>query len=231
MHNRNFKLPVKEQQLRRLFAQGNMQGVFSSIPKTKLHANREEIWTQCIQKVGEDAAVLLLEFGVYQGRSLKFWSRGFKSPSARMHGFDSFTGLPEDWNTKFTKGVFSANGKPPHIEDSRVSFHIGWIQNTLPKFIEQLRANEALPARMPIVVHIDVDLYSAALFILTTLWHFIPEYYVMFDEFGVDENLALSDFQTAYPIQVDFLGHTMNANAALPQQVFGHIKRNEYSPD
>ena len=123
------------------------------------------------------------------------------------------------------KGTFSTHGTIPNIDDKRVEFHVGWIQNTLPPFIQSMRAEPG----NAILVHIDVDLYSAALFILTTLWHFIDKCYVVFDEFGVDENLAFADFLTAYPADVRFFNHTFNPKFRGPQQVFCNVQRKEYA--
>ena len=42
-------------------------------------------------------APLYLEFGVFEGRSMRWWSRNLSEPGAKLVGFDSFEGLPEDW--------------------------------------------------------------------------------------------------------------------------------------
>jgi hypothetical protein len=84
-----------------------------------------------------DREVLYLEFGVYRGRSMRIWSRLLCNPRSKLHGFDSFEGLPESWVPGVEKGYFAMDGAVPLIEDSRVSFFKGWFSKTLPKYDAQ----------------------------------------------------------------------------------------------
>ena len=102
-------------------------------------------------------APLYLEFGVFEGRSMRWWSRHLSQPDARLVGFDSFEGLPEDWRPDVTSGHFRT-GKPPEIGDSRVSFQVGWFDETLPQF--------AVPDHDQLVINVDSDLYSSAATVL-----------------------------------------------------------------
>ena len=225
MSNDLINLPIRERQLRRIEALHNLKTRFSKVRQTPLAADRFGLWRSAIAEIGPSAPHLVLDFGVYQGRSTRFWADGFTHPDTRIHGFDSFEGLPEDWAGKMVKGTFSTGGAMPEIDDSRVAFHKGWIQNTLPPFLrsEQFDRNASL------VVHIDIDLYSAALFILSTMWHFSDRYFIILDEFGVDENLALADFASAFPVEIEFFGHTFDEKTGLPQQVFGRVTRTTYT--
>jgi hypothetical protein len=136
----------------------------------------------------------------------------FTSPGCRFYGFDSFIGLPERWtpNAKIDLGLgaFSQKGSPPDVSDSRVEFIKGWIQNTLPEFIH---SGQIAPSRTHLI-HFDADLYSATLFILTTLWHYLPEYYFMMDEYLNDEIVALRDFVSAFPVEIEFFGQFADKN-------------------
>lgn len=53
--------------------------------------------------------MLYLEFGVYKGESLRYWARELKHPDSKLHGFDSFEGLPKDFdvNGRYGKSAFN----------------------------------------------------------------------------------------------------------------------------
>eukprot|EP00884_Botryococcus_braunii_P014281 jgi/Botrbrau1/22854/Bobra.0065s0013.1 len=85
-----------------------------------------------------------LEFGVHKGTSLTLaanWRKQHCGPdSPHVHGFDTFTGLPEDWDhggnstLKFPKGAFSLDGNLPDVPDNTI-LHKGLFAETLPRFI------------------------------------------------------------------------------------------------
>ena len=123
----------------------------------------------------EGQAPLYLEFGVYEGRSMRWWSRNLSQPGAKLVGFDSFKGLPEDWRPGFPAGSFQVN-EPPQIDDSRVSFQIGWFEETLPRF--------TVPDHDQLVLNVDCDLYSSASTVLRWAEPYLrPGTLIYFDEF------------------------------------------------
>jgi hypothetical protein len=141
-------------------------------------------------------------------------------------GFDSFEGLPEDWVQPWgttPRGTFSMEGRPPALRDARVEFVRGWFQNTLYPFLADLKSAPA----GPVLVHYDADIYTSTLFILSTLWNPIPEYYFVFDEFLGEEIIALNDFSSAHPVELEFLCQT-NAGG-YPNQVFGRMRQVPYT--
>ena len=72
-----------------------------------------------------------------------------------IYGFDSFEGLKEDMIGGYAdnpKGTFNLDKQPPQLNNNCVPV-IGWIQNTLPKFISE---NKGLKINF---VHIDTDTY------------------------------------------------------------------------
>lgn len=121
-------------------------------------------------------APLYLEFGVFKGRSIRWWSDNLSQPDATLVGFDSFEGLPQDWRPGIASGHFRT-GKPPEIDDKRVSFQVGWFDETLPRFI--------VPDHDQIILNVDCDLYSSASTVLH--WaepHLRPGTLIYFDEFS-----------------------------------------------
>lgn len=117
---------------------------------------------------------LYLEFGVYRGRTIRYWASHLATPGARFVGFDSFEGLPENWQPNAPRGAFSV-GTPPQIDDPRVSFVVGWFDRTLPGF--------SPPPHDQLVVNIDCDLYSSTRYVLEWLGdHLRPGTLVYFDD-------------------------------------------------
>jgi hypothetical protein len=114
-----------------------------------------------IAKPIAEQEVLYLEFGVWKGEATRRWSQRLKNQNSRLHGFDSFEGLPEDWNDEMKSGHFSTRGVPPDIPDSRVKFFIGRFEDTLPTY--QFVDSPVL------VIYLDADLYSSTAFVLRAL--------------------------------------------------------------
>jgi len=136
--------------------------------------SREEVFDAAARNV-RDKRVAYLEFGVYKGDKIRYWSERLRNPDSRMHGFDSFAGLPETWNADRPKGYFSTAGAIPRIDDPRVKFFKGWFHETLASYTR--------PENEQLLVNIDADLYSSAKLVLTALaGHITPGAYLYFDE-------------------------------------------------
>lgn len=102
---------------------------------------------------------IILEFGVWKGDSLRL-IRELMHPRFHVCGFDSFQGLPEDWeNTPCKKGHFSTKGEIPTIE--HVTFYEGWFEDTIPKYIIDIEKNSEIKDKTIGLLHIDCDLYSS----------------------------------------------------------------------
>ena len=154
-------------------------------------ASRNAVFDAMIgETVGEPIAYL--EFGVYEGRSIRRWVEKVSHPQAEFHGFDSFEGLPETFDAAYPRGHFDVKGQTPNIDDARVHWHVGWFEETLPSFKP--------PTDKRLVVTLDADLYSATKFVLNHLNdHMKPGTLVYFDELSrVDhEPAAFDDFCSA----------------------------------
>lgn len=162
---------------------------------------REELYRHVHENVG-NVAVDYLEFGVYRGESLGNWALMNAHPRSRFFGFDTFTGLPEDW-IAMKAGTFDTGGQAPEIADARVRFIKGLFQETLEDFLASFSPNGRL------IVHVDSDLYTSGLYVLTMMNRFmVPGSIVIFDEFGsfIDEFRAWSDYCSAYYRRAALIG-------------------------
>jgi hypothetical protein len=108
-----------------------------------------------------DERVLYLEFGVFKGRTTRYWSTKLRHPQAVLHGFDSFQGLPEEWADHPRGQIFDAHGQVPVIDDPRVRFYKGWFDQVLPCY--------EVPEHDRLVLIMDADLYSSTTCVLRHL--------------------------------------------------------------
>ncbi len=116
----------------------------------------------------------ILEFGVYNGKSIRRIAALTQAP---IYGFDSFEGIPENWNDE-PKGSYSAEGTLPAVP-SNVTLIRGWFNETIPVFLKEF--NSDTPIRF---LHIDCDLYSSTKTVFDFLWKkIIPGTVILFDEF------------------------------------------------
>lgn len=116
----------------------------------------------------------ICELGVYRGQSLNNIAR-YYAPET-VHGFDTFTGLPEHWREGFPAGAFDVSSENLFFEKNCV-LHKGLFDNTLPVFLKQVEG----PAKL---VHVDCDLYSSSISALRTLASRIqPGTVIVFDEY------------------------------------------------
>ncbi len=125
-------------------------------------ANRAAVFAAVADRV-RDRPVLYLEFGVYRGASMRYWSGALRHPESRLHGFDSFEGLPEDFDVDgpYVKGTFDLQGASPRIDDPRVRFFKGRFAEVLPSY--------RLPAHEVLVIVLDADLYTSTRYVLRQL--------------------------------------------------------------
>lgn len=146
---------------------------------------------------------LVLEFGVYQGESLKIIQ---KAAGQTAYGFDSFTGLPEDWTLFHSKNFFNQNGATPQSNQD-IHFIKGLFQDTLEAFIK----TNPEPIR---IAHLDADLYSSTSYVLTQLMpHLSTGTVLIFDDYlyALDyekcDYRACRDFLVQTGFQVKFLSY------------------------
>ena len=109
------------------------------------------------------------------GVSFKYLTKAFK----HGFGFDTFSGLPEDW-LKNKAGTYSSKGRVPQIDNG--TFIIGQFEDTLPKFFLKKRPHAS-------IINFDADLYSSTICALRNSRNIIDEHTILiFDEFITNEN-------------------------------------------
>tara|TARA_B100000989_G_scaffold45227_1_gene28928 strand:- start:717 stop:1316 length:600 start_codon:yes stop_codon:yes gene_type:complete len=126
----------------------------------RLLDHREMEYRFCMQNIQFDNG-LFLEFGVYNGSSINILSK--LRPKEIFHGFDTFTGLPEDWDLgdkKIKAGHFYLENMP--IVEKNVILHKGLFEDTIPKWQKQYKKKISF-------INIDCDLYSSTKTVLEHL--------------------------------------------------------------
>ncbi|MGJ8593525.1 MAG: TylF/MycF/NovP-related O-methyltransferase [Aquaticitalea sp.] len=174
--------------------------------------SRKELYSYLNYSMKGDA-ISYCEFGVFKGASIKYWSIINKNEASRFYGFDTFSGLPQDWDN-FTgglqKGTFDTKGQIPNLKDDRISFYKGLFQDTLADFLKAYESDRML------IINIDADLYSSTLFVLT---QFHPKLMkgsiIIFDEFSsvLHEFRAFEDYCNAYNVKFEVIASSKTAKS------------------
>lgn len=179
------------------YVQANMRTVLNFDTDYDLH---EWVGTQLAPALLADG--LILEFGVATGRTLNHFARMF--PHKTVFGFDGFDGLPEDWTSRMRKGFFSRTSLPKVRNNCELK--IGWFEKTLPKFL--LLGPEPIA-----LLHIDSDLYSSAVTVLTLLQkQIVPGTVIVFDEYmnypgwQLDEFKAWQEHVAKFNVRYEYIG-------------------------
>jgi hypothetical protein len=144
--------------------------ILERMPKVPSYPHPHETLRAGLRLVGVEG--LALEFGVATGATLAIIRDGL--PDRTAYGFDVFTGLPEDWRTGFPAGRF-AQEELPDVPGAELV--VGLFEKTLPGFLAEHPGPVAF-------LHLDADLYSAA---VTVLDHVGPRLVegsvIVFDEY------------------------------------------------
>ena len=109
----------------------------------RLLDHREMEYRFCMQNIKIDDG-LFLEFGVYNGASINILSK--LKPNKIFHGFDTFTGLPEEWD----------------MGNKNVILHKGLFDVTIPEWAKKHKEKISF-------INIDCDLYSSTKTVLEKL--------------------------------------------------------------
>ena len=115
-----------------------------------------------------------VEFGVWSGTTLGI-IRSALDESYKVFGFDSFEGLPADWEgTPLFKGKFKHDKNLVNIPGTELV--VGMFVDTIPEFVSSNPEPVAL-------VHVDCDLYDSAMDVLCGMNDLIvPGTIIVYDE-------------------------------------------------
>lgn len=135
------------------------QDKYFCITQAALQASKEGTW---------------IEFGVFNGVTLNILAQH----KDKVYGFDSWEGLPEDWNHENIKGIFNTGGVIPFTPTENMVLVKGWFDESLPKFLQENDIDKIS------LLHLDADLYSSTKCVLDNLKpYFKDECIVVLDEF------------------------------------------------
>ena len=128
------------------------------------------------------------EFGVWRASSFNYLIKVFK----KGYGFDTFTGLPEDWyleNGSIAQkaGTYTSDGNVPKIKGGE--FIVGKFEDTLPIFFSERRPIAS-------VINFDADLYSSTICALNFSKDVMDKDTILiFDELIINESWEQDEFK------------------------------------
>lgn len=129
-----------------------------------------------------------------------------------MYGFDTFTGLPEDWHFE-GRGSYSTDGHLPPAP-SNVRYKVGTFAQTLPSFL----AAHPGPVRF---MNVDCDLYSSTKDIFDAIHGrvvrgtvIVFDEYVMTSRWREDEYKAFQEVVAKRGWEYEYLGISLVSGQA-----------------
>lgn len=174
-----------------------------NLPQVRSFDSRYALFKFLVPLLG-DREGLVCEFGVAGGKSLNFLAG--LMPDRRIHGFDSFEGLPEDWRDGLAAGAFRQEKLPGVLQN--VKLVPGLFNETLPAFL----AENPGPA---LFFHIDCDLYASTKTVFELCNERIIQGTILcFDEFFNypgwlnGEYQAFKEFADSRQLRFDYLGYS-----------------------
>jgi hypothetical protein len=146
------------------------------------------------------------EFGVFRGQAARL-ILAFMTGERKLHLFDSFEGLPEDWKGDRGAGAFKLEQTEiPKFNPKRAVVYKGWFKDTVPGFAKSVQAPLSF-------VHVDCDLYSSTIDVLFNINELIvPGTILLFDEYAMNrddgEHQALCEWAEKFGREYQHLWRT-----------------------
>jgi hypothetical protein len=180
--------------------------VESNFPAGKMEINRERLFQKIFALVPQKNKISVFEYGVAHGYLTSYLLKRFDKKISVWHGFDTFVGLPNSWRS-LPKSHFDNGGIPPEINDERISWHIGYVENTL--------ANEIFPKSKEMNLHIfDLDLFEPSLFVWNSIKDNLKNGDILyFDEAFDDSERRLLTEYILKNYRCEYIGSTVLALA------------------
>jgi hypothetical protein len=118
--------------------------------------SRKDLWGLMSTRMRETRGQWhVMEFGVAYGYATQWWLRHHdETLIAKWEGFDTFKGLPRSWRG-LPQGVFNADGVTPEIEDPRVVWRVGLVEDVIPA-VDPTEFREAAHR----LIYFDFDIYE-----------------------------------------------------------------------
>jgi hypothetical protein len=161
------------------------QRVFGQLPT--FFGHQEKLYERLAQQLDPNRPLFALEFGVAHGYATNWWLQRLAGRDVAWHGFDRFTGLPRAWR-EHDAGAFDAGGKPPPIDDERVCWHVGDVEETVGA-VDLISARDA-----QWLVLFDLDLYEPTAFAWEVFSaHLRPGDVIYLDEAGLEDERRVLD--------------------------------------
>ena len=190
-----------ERELQRRALADTASFVETHMARVRSFPDARSLLNRGFELMDEDDKKLVLEFGVWYGRSINFMASKI---SGTIDGFDSFDGLPEYWRNYFDKGAFSLDNLPEVAPN--VNLHKGWFNETLPEFLK----SHSQEVRF---LHVDCDLYSSTKTVFDLLGDRISNTVIIFDEFfnysgwRNGEFQAFTEFLESRSLKFEYFGY------------------------
>jgi hypothetical protein len=183
-------------------------------PYPNLYRGTREMLELAISHAVINNDALLCEFGVGSGRSLRLLQE-LVELSQQIHGFDTFTGLPQPWGN-VPAGTYSTGGIVPTMEGN-VIFHKGLFRDTIRPFLA-----EAAPTAFLSYANIDCRLYSSTVDILEALYaRIVPGTIIVFSGYTChgtwrhDLFRAWRECCKRFGWKYDYLGFSLSTKQAV----------------
>ncbi|MDR3373680.1 MAG: class I SAM-dependent methyltransferase [Ancalomicrobiaceae bacterium] len=178
--------------------------IMERLPGVMAFSTERGLMDYTLGKVSVDGH--MLEFGVYTGGSINYIA---KKVAGLVHGFDSFEGLPDDWDGfDRPKNSFSLSKRVPSVRKN-VVLHAGWFDATLPKWA----AENPGPVSF---IHVDCDIYSSTKCVFDILSdRIVPGTIILFDEYfnvpgwKLHEFKAFQEYISQRGVHYDYIGYSV----------------------